>query len=94
MIFDYWEGNPDERHFWQEKVRTTAKSCPDDHEAARRLEAELWAYYVERSGVVAPFREVAAREGLARTSMRNLAEYLIRLWTEPRLKPKRRAPGW
>jgi len=89
MIFDYWEKNPDERQFWRDKVQSTVRAALDDHVAAVRLEGDLWAYFVERSGVVSPFRETAGREGLARTSMRNLAEYLIRLWTEPRPKPKR-----
>lgn len=89
MIFDYWEKNPDERQFWRDKVQSTVRAMVDDHAAAVRLEGDLWAYFVERSGVVSPFRETAGREGLARTSMRNLAEYLIRLWTEPRPKPKR-----
>lgn len=88
MIFDYLEGQPDERHFWQEKVRSIARSTPDGHDAGRRLEVELWAYLVERSGVVSPFKEQAEREGLPRTSMRNLSDHLLRLWTVPRPKPK------
>lgn len=65
-----------------------AQGAADNHAAAERLQQELWAYYVERSAVAAPFREIAQREGLQRTSMRNLAEYLIRLWTVPRPKRK------
>jgi hypothetical protein len=90
MTFDYLEGQPDERHFWLEKVRTIARQTPDAHEAASRLEVELWHYVVERSAVVSPFREQAGREGLPRTSMRNLADHLLRLWTEPRPKPKKK----
>jgi len=60
----------------------------DEAVAAGRLDGELWRYYVERSAVAAPFREAVRHEGLERTSMRNLAELLIRLWTEPRPKPK------
>lgn len=89
MIYDYLQGHPEERQFWQDKVRATAKNSADDHVAADRLQGDLWAYYVERSAVVEPFRSEAQREGLRRTSMRNLAEYLIRLWTAPRPKPKR-----
>lgn len=89
MTFDYLEGQPDERHFWIEKVRTIMRDTPDEHEGARRLEVELWHYVVERSAVVSPFREEAGRRGLPRTSMRNLAEYLIRIWTEPKPKPRR-----
>jgi hypothetical protein len=87
-IFDYWQGHREERQFWQEKVRGTAKAVADPHAAAARLEGELWRYYVERSAVAAPFREAARAEGVRRTSMKNLAELLLRLWTEPRPKQK------
>ncbi|MBE35607.1 MAG: hypothetical protein CMI16_08650 [Opitutaceae bacterium] len=89
MTFDYLEENHDEYRFWKEKVVSVAKAVNSDHEAARRLEEELWAYVVERSAVVNPFRDVAQSEGLPRTSMRNLAEYILRLWTVPRKKPKK-----
>lgn len=93
MIFDYLEVNPDERHFWKEKVQAAEKNAPDVHEVSRYLETELWAYLVERSAVVSPFREEAAREGLPRTSMQNLADHLLRLWTAPRAKKKRSTPS-
>lgn len=88
MVFDYLQRHTEERQYWQEKVRAEVGRSPDDRAAADRLQGELWRYYVERSAVAAPFREVAQREGLQRTSMRNLAEYLIRLWVAPRPKPK------
>jgi hypothetical protein len=87
-MFDYWAKHRDERQFWQEKVRATAKLAADDHAAAARLEPELWRYYLERSGVAAEFREAARHEGIQRTSMKNLAEFILRLWTEPRPKKK------
>jgi hypothetical protein len=87
-IFDYLQRHPEERHYWQGKFQAAAKASADDHVAAAQLEPELWRYYEERSGVVAVFKEAAKHEGLQRTSMRNLAELLIRLWTEPR--PKKR----
>jgi hypothetical protein len=87
--FDYLRGQPDERRFWQDKVRKAAAAEPA--EAAARLERELWAYFEERSRALPAWREAAQREGLKRTSMRNLAELLLRLWTEPR--PKKRAEG-
>lgn len=90
-VFDYLQRHPEERHHWQNKVQTVCRRVGDDHEAARQLEAELWCYYVERSGVIPSFKEAARTEGLARTSMRNLAELLVRLWTEP--KPKRKNAG-
>jgi len=87
-IFDYLSAQADERQFWVGKVQKIAHAEVDDFAAALRLEPELWSYYVERSSVVPKLREAAAQEGLKRTSMRNLAELLIRLWTSPR--PKRR----
>ena len=87
MIFDYVQRHPDERHYWVEKVQKTSARSVDDYEAARLLETDLWRYFEERSGVASPFKEVAARQGLRRTSMRNLAELLVRLWTQPRRKP-------
>ena len=91
MVYDYLQGHSDERQYWQGKVRTTVQASPDHHVAADCLQSDLWAYVVERSAVGEPFRRTAQREGLRRTSMRNLAEYLIRLWTEPRAK--RRVPS-
>jgi hypothetical protein len=86
MVFDYVERHVEERHFWQEKVRGIAAMEADTHVAATRLEGELWFYFEERSRVAEPFRSVVAREGLRRTSMRNLAEHWLRQWAPP--KPK------
>lgn len=88
QLFDYVQKHPEELRFWGDKVRAIGASA-DPHAAAVRLEAELWAYYKERSEVVPNFRAQAAREGLARVSLRNLSEYLLRLWCPPR--PRRRA---
>ena len=87
-LFDYLQSNRDERQHWEQKVRSEVRENFDEHAACRRLEAELWRYYLERSAVAAPFKEAARHEGLTRTSMRNLAELLVRLWTEPRRMPK------
>ena len=87
-IFDYWQGHRDERQFWQEKVRGLVKTLNDDHAAAARLDGELWRYYEERNGVVPVFKEAARHEGIKRTSMKNLAELLMRLWFEPQPKKK------
>jgi hypothetical protein len=84
MVFDYLQGHSEERQYWTHKVQKTVSGSQDDHVAATSLEAELWRYFEERSAVAAPFRDVARREGIQRTSMRNLAEYLIRLWIAPR----------
>lgn len=88
-VFDYWQGHATERQFWQEKVRAIAKASGDDFVAAARLEAELWRYFEERSAVVAVFKEAVCHEGLQKMSMKNLAELILRLWLEPRLKKKR-----
>jgi hypothetical protein len=90
-VFDYLQGHREERQYWQTKVQTVCRTAGDDHVAADRLAPELWRYYEERSAVASPFKEAAAAEGLRRTSMKNLAELLIRLWTEPRPKKKKEA---
>ncbi|MBI5382008.1 MAG: hypothetical protein HZA31_08920 [Opitutae bacterium] len=90
MVFDYVQQHPEERHFWQDKVRGLAAGSPDTHQTAHTLESELWHYYLERSRVTEPFRGAVAREGGRRTSMRNLAEHWLRLWAPPR--PKKISP--
>jgi len=87
-VFDYLKRHVGEGQFWQEKVRGIAKKAENDHVAAARLEPELWRYYLERSAVAEPFKEAARVEGLGRTSMKNLAELLLRQWAEPRPKKK------
>ena len=91
MIFDYVLGHPEERHFWQEKVRALAAGASDENAVAAELEGELWCYLEERSRVAEPFRSAAARENSRRTSLRNLAEHLLRMWAPPR--PKRPRPA-
>jgi len=86
-IFDYLQRHPEEGQFWREKVRTAAARFPG--QAAVRLEAELWRYYEERCAVAEPFRTAARTEGLRRTSLLNLSEHVLRLWTEPK-PPKQR----
>lgn len=81
MTYDYLHAQVDEKRHWQETVRREfARAEGDAHAAAAVLERELWRYYVERAEVTEPFRGEARRAGLARTSMRNLAELLLRLW--------------
>ena len=48
------------------------------------MDSELWRYYEERSAVIPAFNDVLGKTGPRRTSMKNLAELLVRLWTEPR----------
>ena len=87
-VFDYLQRHPDERHYWQGKFQRVAKATVAEHIAVEQLEPDLWQYYKERSAVVPLFQEAARHEGLQRTSMKNLAELLIRLWVEPRPKKK------
>ena len=89
LVSDYIERHPEEKAYWVEKVRAASEADPDVHAAAARLADDLWHYYEERAAVAEPFRQVAQREGLRRTSMRNLAELWIRLWVNP--KPRRSA---
>ncbi len=92
-LFDYLHAHREERQFWEGKLRTFARNFPEDHVLAARIEAELWRYYTERAAVAAVFKEAVRHEGLGRTSMRNLAELLVRLWLEPRPKPRRAEPA-
>ena len=87
-VYDYLQGHKEERHYWQGKVQSLCRQVPDEHAAAAQLAADLWRYYEERSAVAEPFKTAARLEGRQKTSMRNLAELLIRLWTEPRPKKK------
>jgi len=93
-IFDYLQKNPEEKKFWEAKVHAAARQASDDFIAAQRLESELWRYYEERSGVASPFKEAARFEGIQRTSLKNLAELLLRLWTAPREKKKKTVPNF
>jgi hypothetical protein len=83
MLHDYLQCQPEERRHWEGVVKREAARADDPHAAAFALEGELWRYFVERSGVAEPFRGAARREGLARMSMRNLAELLLRRWAPP-----------
>jgi hypothetical protein len=92
MVYDYLRSQPDERRHWESVIKREAGRAGDSHAAAFTVEGELWRYYVERSDVAEPFRSQVRREGLARTSMRNLAELLIRLWAPPPAKKPQAHP--
>lgn len=85
-VYDYLLDHPEERQFWIGKVQSIWRRSGDDPAAVAQLEPELWLYYKERSAVASPFKEAVRAEGLQRTSMKNLAELLIRMWIEPRPK--------
>jgi hypothetical protein len=88
MLSDYVQAHPEEKRFWEEKVRVVAAGAADVHAAAVALERELWRYFEERSHVVMSFREAVAHQGLQRVSLRNLSELWLRSWAPPRPKPK------
>jgi hypothetical protein len=88
MFSDYVGAHPEEKRFWEEKVRVVAAGAADGHAAAVELERELWRYFKERGQVVPSFREAVAHPGSSRVSLRNLAELWLRLWAPPRPKPK------
>lgn len=90
LVSDYVASHPEEKSFWIEKVQSAAREG-DEQGAAARLADQLWDYFEERAGVAEPFRSIAQREGLRRTSMRNLAEYWLRLWSP--VKPRPPKPG-
>ena len=85
-VFDYLELKPEERNYWFEKVRHLTVKSVSKEASIQRLDSDLWNYYVERCNVVSQFKEAARLEGLNRTSMRNLAELLTRVWVEPVVK--------
>jgi hypothetical protein len=90
-VYDYFTRHPEERQYIQDKVRGICASADGAEGAVSRIDSELWRYFEERSSVVPEFREAARLFGLRRTSMKNLAEYLVRLWTDP--KPRKSAPA-
>ena len=83
-LFDYVRGHSEERQYLQHKVRALFSASKEVPNAVARIDSELWRYYEERSAVIPAFNEILGTAGPRRTSMKNLAELLIRLWTEPR----------
>lgn len=87
-ICDYVDANPEELSYWQDKVKTVAREERDRHRAAIELAEQLSAYVAERAEVVPTIRDLKSGPGLAAVSMRNLAEYWLRLWAPPPPKKK------
>ena len=83
-LYDYVKSHPDERQYWQNKVRALLAESVDASRGISRLDAELWRYYGERSAIVTAFGVAERGAPSGRISMKNLAELLVRLWTEPR----------
>ena len=83
-LYEYVKGHPDERQYWQDKVRAILADSADTPRGVAKLDSELWRYFEERSAFVPSFGGTERATGLRRTSMKNLAELLVRLWTEPK----------
>jgi hypothetical protein len=83
ILYDYVQGQRDERHYWQTKVQSFVRESMEISAAVARLDSELWRYYLERSEVVPTLVADARAHGVKRTSMKNLAEYLVRIWAPP-----------
>ena len=90
LVYDYIRGHADERQYWQDKVRRIVTQSESAARAAARLDGEFWSYFEERSSAVPEFSKMMGAPAPRRVSMVNLAELLVRLWTEPR--PARPAP--
>jgi hypothetical protein len=86
-LFDYIKRHPEERQYIQDKVRAISVGSSGTEAAVARIDLELWRYYEERSSVVPIFKDAVRAFGVQRTSMKNLAEYLVRIWTDP--KPRK-----
>ena len=84
LVFDYVKGHPDERQYWQDKVRRIVTQSESSAQAAARLDGEFWRYFEERSAVLPTFKTMMGSPAQRRVSMINLAELLIRLWAEPK----------
>lgn len=85
-FFDYLSQRAEERQYWQEKVRRMFGPGELSHYTVMALERELWAGFMERSSVVPVLRQWVQAEGSSRTSMKNLAEHIVRLWAPPIVK--------
>jgi len=86
-IFEYLQSHPEEGRHWENKVATRAAA---GGLRATVLAEELWDYVRERGAHTQPFCDWAAGGGVPRSSLLNLAEYMIRRWGPP--VTKRKAP--
>ena len=89
-VFDYVKGHPEERQYLHDKVRSFVSGSAEVSNAVARIDSELWRYCEERSSAVPSFKEALGPVGPGRISMKNLAELLVRLWTEP--QPRKSTP--
>jgi hypothetical protein len=90
-LYDYIKVHRDEGQYLQEKVHKLIAASDDIPAAVARINLELWRYYQERAAVVPALAAAMGTGSLGRTSMKNLAELLVRQWVEP--KPRKPTPG-
>ena len=88
-IFEYLQSHPEEGRHWENKVATRAAR---GELRAAALSEELLEYVRERAVHTQPFCDWAARGGVQRSTLLNLAELLIRLWGPVVVKRKPPAP--
>jgi len=89
-LFDYLRDHPEEHRHWQSKV---AAQVGRGERRAALVAEDLWEYCRERGAHTQPFRDWAAGGGVPRSSLLNLAEYLIRIWGPPVVAKVRPPPG-
>jgi hypothetical protein len=85
-VYDYLQAHPEELRHWENKI---AGRAARGGLSATALAEELWEYLRERAAHTQPFRDWAERGGVPRSSLLNLAEYLLRMWGP--VPPKKKA---
>ena len=88
-LFEYLREHPEELRHWQAKVsERAARGALPPVELAGLLQD----YVRERATQVEPFRSWALKDGLPRSSLLNLSEYLLRIWGPPVAAKAKPAP--
>lgn len=84
-VFDYLQAHPEELRHWENKIGGRAAR---GGLSAMTVAEELGEYIRERGAHTQPFKEWMERGGVPRSSLLNLAEYLLRMWGP--LPPKKK----
>ena len=92
IIYDYIRSHPDEDRHWREKAGRIATQGPDHHIAESTIVAALRDYCEERAGSLSQFRDLRQIGGFDRSTLRPLAELMVRLWGPPPNKKKASVP--
>lgn len=88
-LLRYVRDHAEEQRYWSARVLVWDRAGGELESRAAGLERELRDYAAERGRADAALREAF---GAGRVSLRNLAEYLLRLWTPPRAPAAARQP--